>query len=130
MGKEKKALSIDFVGSSLEIAEKLAAFVKAFMAGTVCISSGAEELVLKPQNAIHLELEASCKGDKEKIGFKLKWHKSSEIDMESVSSFTISETPNAVDSEPLAEEAVQASEVEEPKSKKEAKKPEQSKAES
>jgi amphi-Trp domain-containing protein len=140
MGKDKKSLSVDFVGNVQEIAQKLEEFVKAFVSGTVCINSSGEELVLKPQNTIHLELEAATREGKEKVSFKMKWHKHIEMDNETASSFTVSDTPTAIEPEEtaleMAEELVETlaeepakeadqvpeAEVEEPKGKKDRKK--------
>lgn len=104
MGKDKKSLSVDFVGNPQEIAQKLEEFVKAFVSGTICINSSGEELVLKPQNTIHLELEASTKEDKEKVSFKMKWHKHIEMDDEASPSFTVSDTPTLIESGETDEE--------------------------
>jgi amphi-Trp domain-containing protein len=104
MGKDKKSLAVDFVGNPQEIAQKLEEFVKAFVSGTICINSSGEELVLKPQNTIHLELEASTKEDKEKVSFKMKWHTHVEMDDEAAPSFTVSDTPTVIESEETAEE--------------------------
>lgn len=47
--------------------------IKGLKEGTICIQQGTDLVTLKPSNNLEFELEASLKGNKEKLCIELGW---------------------------------------------------------
>jgi len=52
--------------------------IKGLEEGTICIQQGVDLLTLKPASNIEMDLEASLKGNKEKISIELSWKQKTE----------------------------------------------------
>ena len=76
------------------VADYLESLAKALRAGSVKLSSGPEEMLLAPEGAIELDIEAKKKEGKAKLVLRLSWEKKVESVMEPLSIMIESPAPN------------------------------------
>lgn len=76
MSKQSVSLKGEMeLGNVIDHLEKI---MNGLTQGTICIQQGSDLVTLKPTSHIDIELEASLKGNKEKLTLELSWKQESE----------------------------------------------------
>lgn len=81
----------------------LEGIINGLVQGTICIQQGTDLVTLKPTSHIELELEATLKGNKEKVTIELSWKQESAKDTEGQDFKITCTEPKAIE-EPVAAE--------------------------
>lgn len=86
-----------------KVTNHLEEIINGLTEGTLCIQQGPELVTLKPTAFVEMELEASAKGNKEKLTLELSW-KQEEPKEAPDEEFKISSTEPEAIAEPVAAE--------------------------
>jgi len=100
----KQSISIKGEMELTNVIISLGDVVKGLEEGTICIQQGTDLVTLKPTANIEMELDATVKGNKEKISIELSW-KQPELEKETLEqNFKITFTePTSIENSPISE---------------------------